>query len=260
MSKRWLGDRKKEYYYQKAKSEEYRSRASYKLKQLHKKFKLIKRGGRVLDLGAAPGGWMQVAGEIVGKNGLVLGVDLEEINSFEKGHMHSIRGDITKKGAVDQIKGICESFDVVISDASPDISGVWDVDHYNSIELARRGLEISREVLVEGGNFLVKVFQGSLLKEFVEEVKREFEFSKISKPKASRQRSSEVYIIGKGLLKTPVKRGDVVEVDVTEEVSGGEAVAYVEGFKVLIKGGQAGEKTRVKIKNVSKRSATAVKI
>ncbi|MFQ5800527.1 MAG: SAM-dependent methyltransferase [Candidatus Hydrothermarchaeales archaeon] len=260
MSKRWLKEKKKDYYYKKAKSEAYRSRASFKLKQLNKRFRLMKEKDAVLDLGAAPGGWMQVAGEIVGEEGIVMGVDIVEIEPFEEKNLLSIKGDITKKETIENVKARCRSFDVVICDASPDISGVWDVDHFNSVELARHALRISKEVLKEGGNFLVKVFQGSMVNEFVGEVRREFEFTKVSKPKASRSRSAEIYVVGKGLLKTPVKYGDVVEVEITKKGQKGDGVAFVEGFKVVVRGGMAKETAKVRIKKVSKELAWGVEV
>ncbi len=260
MGKRWQRDRKKDYFYKKAKAEEYRSRASFKLKQLDKKFRLIKRGDRVLDLGAAPGGWMQVAGEVAGEKGRVVGVDLEEIDPFTEENIISIRGDITKVETVELIKQNCPSFDIVISDASPDISGAWDVDHFNSVDLARHALNISKQLLKEGGNFLVKVFQGSMTEDFFSEVKRNFEFAKLAKPVASRKQSSEVYIVGKGLLKTPVKRGDIIEVEIVDVGERGDGVGYFEDFKIIVEGGRPNETVKVKIKKVTKNLAWGVKV
>ena len=199
MTKRWIKDRKKDYYYKKAKAEDYRSRAAFKLKQLNEKFRLIKRGDRVLDLGAAPGGWMQVTREIVGREGFVVGVDIEHIQDFGVENLKAIRGDFTKGETVDEIKAALPKADVVISDASPDISGVWDIDHFRSVELCRSALKIAKEVLKPGGNFLVKIFQGGEAEEFFREVKKEFSYVKMTKPKASKNRSSEMYIIGKKL-------------------------------------------------------------
>ena len=151
----------KDYYYKKAKKEKYRSRASYKLKQINAKYKLIKNGDKVLDLGAAPGGWTQVAREVVGSNGLVVAVDLQEIKSFENENIIILQGDFTEAKTLERIKDISQSYDVIISDASPKISGVWDIDHFRSIELCENVLKIAKEVLKPGGNLVVKVFQGS---------------------------------------------------------------------------------------------------
>ncbi|MFQ5887483.1 MAG: RlmE family RNA methyltransferase, partial [Candidatus Hydrothermarchaeales archaeon] len=199
MGKKWVKDRKKDRFYKKAKEEHYRSRAAFKLKQINKRFKIIKKNNAVIDLGAAPGGWLQVAGEIVGDKGFVLGIDLESIEAFEEKNIVAIQEDIADEKITGKIREILpKDADIIISDASPDISGVWDIDHFRSIELARTALDIAKELLPPGGNLLVKVFQGSELKGFTEEVKREFRFMKIVKPEASRGKSSEVYILGKG--------------------------------------------------------------
>jgi 23S rRNA (uridine2552-2'-O)-methyltransferase len=256
MPKEW----QKDYYYKLAKSEDYRSRASFKLKQLNKRFGLIKKGNSVLDLGAAPGGWMKVAGELAGGKGFVLGVDIEHIEPFAEKNIVSIQADITKNETVEQIRKQGIEFDVVICDASPDISGVWDMDHFNSIYIARHALGIAKQVLKEGGNFLVKAFQGSLIKDYSLEVKREFDFIKTSKPKASRSRSSEVYLVCKGLLKTPVKYGDIIEIHATKNMEDGMVLAFFNGFKILVKDGQQDDKLKVRIKKVSKDLAWAEKI
>jgi 23S rRNA (uridine2552-2'-O)-methyltransferase len=201
MGKRWIRDRKKDHYYRKAKAEHYRSRAAFKLKQLNKKFKLIRRGYRVLDLGAAPGGWTQAAREIVGEEGCVLGVDLEWIEEFPFDNVLTLQGDFTKKATLLEIKELMPAVDAVISDASPDISGVWDIDQFRSVELCRSVLGICGDVLKPGGTFLVKVFQGEAVNEFMAEVKGSFSYTKTTKPKASRSRSAEVYIVGKGYKK-----------------------------------------------------------
>lgn len=188
----------KDHYYRKAKKEKYRSRASFKLKQLNKKFNIIKRGDVVLEIGAAPGGWTQVLREIVTEKGFVLGVDLKNIKPLKFENVKTIKGDFTKDEVIDEIKGIIHGADAVVSDASPDISGVWDIDHFRSVELSRGALSIARDILKPGGNFLVKVFQGAETEEFFREVKETFRYTKRTKPKASREQSSEIYIAAKG--------------------------------------------------------------
>ncbi len=195
---RWYKDKKNEYYYKKAKRERYRSRAAYKLKQLNRKFDLIRRGYKVVDLGAAPGGWMQVTRELVAKEGFVLGVDLEEIEELGFDNVITLKGDFTNKETVQKIIDTVGYVDAVISDASPNISGVWDIDHYRSVELCRSALEIATMVLRNRGNFLVKIFQGREVDDFFKEVKDNFTLAKRTKPKASRGKSAEIYIIGKG--------------------------------------------------------------
>lgn len=198
MGKRWQKKRKKEHFYKKAKKEGYRSRAAYKLKQLDDKFEILEPGEVVVDLGAAPGGWMQAAREKVGDEGYVIGVDLEPIEELGYENVKTLQADITDPDIGKTIlKDLPRPADVIISDASPDISGIWDVDHARSIGLARAALNLSGDVLVPGGNLLIKVFQGEMFNEFVMEVKNSFKFHKASKPDASRKESSEIYVIGK---------------------------------------------------------------
>lgn len=202
MGRRWQNERKKEYFYKKAKKEGYRSRASYKLRQLDDKYDLIESKDIVLDLGAAPGGWLQVVGERVGEKGFGLGVDLESIEELDYENIETIRADITEP----KIKNIIQEKlprppNVVISDAAPDISGIWDVDHAKSIEIARAALEIAVDMLEKDGNVLVKVFQGEFLSELRSDFRNRFDFFKATKPDASRKESAEIYIVGKGFSK-----------------------------------------------------------
>lgn len=188
---------KKDGYWRMAKKEGYRSRASYKLIQLNRKFRLIKKNSYVLDIGCAPGGWMQVARQIVGENGYVLGVDIKKIELFHEENVEFLQKDITDADLIPMIKERVTAFDVVISDISPNITGIWDVDHFRSIELSEKALHLAVELLCVHGNFLVKVFQGESTQEFFEKVNCHFAYTKISTPKASRKSSAEVYIIGK---------------------------------------------------------------
>lgn len=142
---------------------------------------------------------MQVLREIVADEGLVVGVDLDDIKPFKFENIKAIKGDFTKDEVAGEIKKIIGSADVVVSDASPDISGVWDVDHFRSVELSRSALSIARDILKPGGNFLVKVFQGGETEDFFREVKGTFSYTKRTKPRASRDQSSEIYIVAKGL-------------------------------------------------------------
>ncbi|MFQ5975000.1 MAG: SAM-dependent methyltransferase [Candidatus Hydrothermarchaeales archaeon] len=256
MGKKWQKDRKKDRFYKQAKKEHYRSRAAFKLKQINKRFKIIKKKNVVVDLGAAPGGWLQITGEMVGEEGFVLGIDLEGIDAFDKKNIMTIQEDITDKKIIEKIKEILpKDADIVISDASPDISGVWDIDHFRSVELARTALGIANELLPPGGNFMVKVFQGGELKGFTEEVKRRFRITKIVKPEASRDKSSEVYILGKGLLDTPVRYGDELEVTIEKLGKEGDGIAFVKGFPIIVEDAKVGEQLNVKIKKVTPKFA-----
>ncbi len=200
MPKAWIQNRKREYYYKKAKAENYRSRATYKLVQANQKYQFIKWKDIVVDLGAAPGGWIQAARKMVGKYGFVLGVDLKPIEPFTQEYVRTIVADVTEPETIQQILSFLpRKADVLISDAAPNITGVWEVDHARQIDLASKALEIAVQILRPGGNFFVKVFEGDLLKEFMQEVKRHFETVKIVKPEASRAQSSEMYLLALGL-------------------------------------------------------------
>lgn len=198
MSKRWLKEKREDYFYRKAKEEKYRSRAVFKLFQLNDKFGIMKRGDKIVDLGAAPGGWMQVARKIVGKEGFVLGLDLEWIAPFEYHNVVSLVGDVFAEGTIARIKEVVPAADAVLSDASPDISGVWTIDHLKSVDLCRGALRIANEILKPGGNILLKIFQGEEAKAFYLELKARFDYAKMTKPEASRGQSAEMYIVGKG--------------------------------------------------------------
>lgn len=192
-----MRERQKDYFYRRAKEERLRSRAAYKLLEVVATYNLIKLGDVVVDLGAAPGGWMQIALRAVDGKGFVLGVDLREIRPLEAGNARSIAADINEP----QIIGAVTDFlprapEVVISDVSPNISGVWDLDQARQIDLARRSLFIAASLLKPGGNFFVKVFQGDLLEHFVSDVRRQFRFVRLIKPKASRKSSSELFVLG----------------------------------------------------------------
>jgi 23S rRNA (uridine2552-2'-O)-methyltransferase len=200
LPKAWVQERKKDYYYRKAKEENYRSRATYKLFQAVGKYRFMKEGDVVVDLGAAPGGWTQASRKIVGPQGFVLGVDLKPIEPFRERNVKTIIGDIMDEETITQILEVLpRKADVVISDASPNISGIWELDHARQIELAQKALEIALKVLKPNGNFFVKVFQGDMLQDFIGKVKQHFRDVKVIKPKASRAKSSELFVLGLGL-------------------------------------------------------------
>ncbi len=202
-TKTWIKQRKQEYYYKKAKAEHYRSRATYKLAQAIQKYQFVKYGNVVVDLGAAPGGWIQAARKTAGKKGFVLGVDLKPIDPFEQPYIRTIVCDMTDDEAIKQILSFLPTkADVVLSDMSPNISGVWEVDHARQIDLATKALEVAQKILCENGNLFVKVFEGDLLNEYIAKVKQYFEEVKLIKPPASRAQSSEMYVLALG-LKSP---------------------------------------------------------
>jgi len=197
----WLRQRKRDQFHRLAKERGLRSRASFKLLQVAKGYGFIKRGDRVLDLGAAPGGWLQAARQVVGERGYVLGVDKEAIKSLPFPNISTIIADISQEDAIGQIQSKAGSiFDVVLSDLSPNLTGVWDLDEARQIELARCALRVARTELRPSGNMMVKVFQGSELKEFRTEMKACFHTLRNVKPPASRPESAELYFLGLDFL------------------------------------------------------------
>jgi 23S rRNA (uridine2552-2'-O)-methyltransferase len=205
MPSRWLHERKTEHYYHKAKEEGYRSRASYKLKQLNDEFRFFEGAKRVLDMGAAPGGWLQIAGESI-EGGLVVGVDLKEIDSLYMENVETIVGDVTDPEVQEEIQGRFrgEKADVVMSDMAQNVMGVWEVDDLRQIHLARTALSIADKLLRDDGWMIVKVFQGKEHEAFIREMRAMFERIHIVKPLASRKGSAEVYVVAKNLRKDRV--------------------------------------------------------
>ncbi|MCW4033758.1 MAG: RlmE family RNA methyltransferase [Candidatus Bathyarchaeota archaeon] len=203
MPSAWVNERKNEYYYKKAKKEKFRSRASYKLLQAVKKHNFIKPGNLVVDIGAAPGGWTQAALSLVEDSGFVLAVDIKPLEGFKEKNVKTIVGDITDPKTGEAIlDALPHSADVVISDVAPNVSGIWELDHARQIDLATNSLKIATQILRPGGNFFVKAFQGRSINYLVNDVKQHFVFVKLVKPKASRSKSAELYILAKNFRPT----------------------------------------------------------
>ena len=238
--------KKRDFYYNKAKQMGYRSRASFKLKYINDKYRIIEPGATVVDLGAAPGGWLQVAKELSG--GTVIGVDLQKIEPVEG--VTTIKGDMTSPETQAKIFELVDHVDAVICDAAPNLSGNWALDHARSIELARTALEVACRLLKPGGSFVAKVFQGDLYDDFLGEVKRHFATAAAYKSQASRQQSAEIYVIGKGFLTTRLRKGDIIDVRIEALGRGGDGVARVDDFVVFVPGAKEGRRLRVKIKDV----------
>ncbi|OFV68453.1 MAG: Ribosomal RNA methyltransferase J [Candidatus Syntrophoarchaeum caldarius] len=193
-----MARRRHDYFWKEAKRWGYRSRASFKLIQINERFGVIRKGYRVLDLGAAPGGWLQVAKEIAGKKGTVIGVDLLRIEPIDG--VFTLKMNMKHPELIERIMEFTEGkkIDTVLSDASPNLSGNWSWDHGRSIDLAETALEISEKILKPGGNFVVKVFQGDMYRRFFKEVSLRFDKTNAYTPLASRKESAEIYVIGKG--------------------------------------------------------------
>jgi len=192
----------RDYYYWEAKRLGYKSRASFKLLQINERFYVIRRGYKVLDLGASPGGWSQVAIELVGEEGMVIAVDIKPVRV--QGVVF-IRGDVYDDETLQRIREKVDYVDVLLSDMSPKISGISSLDHARSIDLAERALYIGEKLLRERGHMIVKVFQGDMMGDFLKKCRRRFELVKVHKPKASRRDSPEVYVVCKRFkfLNTP---------------------------------------------------------
>jgi 23S rRNA (uridine2552-2'-O)-methyltransferase len=196
-----LDDRstRRDRFHQKAKKKGFLARAVFKLEELDQQFKLFKPGQRVLDLGCAPGSWLQYARTKVGDKGVLVGLDRGPLRGDVAG-ARIVVGDVMKI-EVAELKGELPAFDVVLSDMAPDTSGIRHLDQARSEALFERALEIATLVLAPGGNFVGKLFQGPDFKKLTEQVRSKFEVAKTAKPESSRQISIEQYVIGKGFRK-----------------------------------------------------------
>ncbi|HJH31550.1 MAG TPA: TRAM domain-containing protein [Methanosarcinaceae archaeon] len=247
-------DRRDSYYWQ-AKSDGYRSRASYKFKQINEKFEIVNKGDTIVDLGAAPGGWLQIAKELSG--GRIVGVDLQRIVPIDG--VDTIKGDITAERTIKKIIKLVgeEGADVVICDAAPNLSGNWSLDHARSIDLVTSALECAKIILKPKGHFVVKVFEGDMFKVFIDKVRNNFTYTRAYTPKASRSQSAEIYVVGKKFLTSPVRIGDEFEITIKKLGSGGDGAVVIEGFVVFVKNVEVGEHVRIKIEDVKPNFAFA---
>ena len=270
-------------YYNKAKQQGYRSRSAYKLQQLDETAGLFAEGKTVLDLGAAPGGWLQVAIERV-SSGTVIGVDRQRIDppdGDERGTrsgdenveptFETVRGDITEERTREAIHevldGVSETdgegndgVDVVLSDMAPNVTGTYDLDHARSVHLARQAFEVSLDVLVPEGDLVVKVFDGTDLDDLRNEIDREFEYTMTIHPDASRDSSSELYLAGKNRVTAPVRAEEELNVEIVDQGSEGDGIAKIEGYTLFVPGGETGERYRVRVEDVKPRFGFATPI
>ena len=193
-----------DYYFKKAKKEHYPARSVYKLEEAQKKYRFLKTGDTVLDLGCQPGSWAIYAARTVGPEGLVVGVDLQEgqkISIAKAAKTVWLCQDIMAEDVVGTIQEISKNFRIILSDIAPRTSGNKWVDQQQSLNLARRVLELAESLLENGGNLYVKVFEGEDFKEFVDSVRKNFKTVKIVKPKSSRSESREVFLLGLAYIK-----------------------------------------------------------
>jgi len=196
-----LEDAKRDQYRRLARDEGYKSRAAYKLLENVRKYQLIKRGDVVLDFGAAPGGWLQVAAAAAGESGLVVGVDLEPVHLSEP-NVVTIQSDVNSPELPVRLeKALPRKADIVLSDLAPRVIGTWDIDHYRQVELTLMAAGLMAGFLRRGGKAMFKVFDGERFGEVKALLSKQFERVQITKPKASRRGSSELYLVCFGFLR-----------------------------------------------------------
>jgi len=177
-----------------AKEQGYRSRSSYKLIELNKKYNLLKLNDTILDIGSAPGGWLQVSMKFAGPDGKVVGIDMDPVKPILDASI--IQADIEDPNIIQIINNVCPfSFDVVLSDLSPNVSGIWHFDHERQISLTLISLKMSTKLLKIGGHAVFKIFEGNNSSIVKQEASKVFSKVTTSKPKASRQKSSEFYLV-----------------------------------------------------------------
>jgi len=166
---------------------------------------LLKPGDAVVDLGAAPGGWLQVASQRVGQKGIVLGIDLKSIEQLDAPNVFTIVGDIEEQGIGKRILNFLgRKADVVLSDASPNLTGIWELDQARQLSLATSSIKIASEILRDGGSMIIKAFQGSSFNDLLSSLKLTFKSVDIFRPRATRKHSSELYLVCKGFEREPL--------------------------------------------------------
>lgn len=196
--------KRKDALYEQAKEDGYRSRAAYKLIELQKRFRPFSNAARVLDLGAWPGGWLQVASEIVGPKGLVVGIDLTAIDPLDAENVSLVTGDFSLDETIEKLRELSSSkgYNCVLSDASPKLTGIPEADQYGTVQCAIAAFKVAEKVLQNGGSFVCKIFKGSETDKFVKSLKKHFAQLSRVELEATRSSSSETYVVGKGFKKS----------------------------------------------------------
>jgi len=199
ISKNWINKQKKDIYIRKSKTEGYRSRAAYKLIEIDEKFKILNNGISVIDLGAAPGSWLQYISKKI-KNSKIVSIDLRQIEKID--NTFHIKGDFTNEKYQSQIRNLFKSnVDVVLSDMAANTTGNKNLDSIYTGELCKEAMIFSKKILKQNGKFVSKVFMGSIFNEIISEAKSIFNEVKVFKPKSSKKDSKEIFIICKNLKK-----------------------------------------------------------
>ncbi len=189
-----LQEAKRDYYRRTAKKEGFRSRAAYKLLEINNSYHIIMKGMYVVDLGCAPGGWLQVASKVVGQNGKVLGVDLRSVDPLP--NVVFIQGAVDDNFLAENILNTMgRKVNVLLSDVAPNVSGVWQLDHARQISLTQNAVSIAEQILVKNGSAVLKAFEGDMFNELRDELKKKFNRVHLYKPSSSRKASSEMYLV-----------------------------------------------------------------
>ncbi len=187
-------------YFYKAKKDGYKARSAYKLEEIQNKFKIIKKNDHILDLGCYPGSFLQYISKIISTNGIAIGLDLNEVKNLKLNNIKTFKLDIFDNTKTDAIL-TPYLFDVITADLAPKTTGIKDIDHARSIELNEQVFSIAKRYLKKDGSIITKIFTGEDFDQFITQLKKSFLRIKIYKPKASRDRSKEVYIIAKKFKK-----------------------------------------------------------
>lgn len=189
-----LQEAKRDLYRRLARKRGYRSRAAFKLMEINRSYHIISRGMYVVDLGCAPGGWLQVARKFVGGRGKVLGVDIRPVEPLP--NVQVIEGDVNDPSISEKILSIMgRKVNLVLSDISPKIIGTWYLDHARQIDMTEKAVSIAEKILVKNGNAVFKAFEGSMFNELRDNLKMKFNSIRLYKPQASRKASSEIYLV-----------------------------------------------------------------
>lgn len=200
-SHRWLQEHERDVYVKRAREEGYRSRAVFKLEEIQRTDRIIRPGMTVVDLGAAPGGWSQYAAKVLNRKGRIVALDILPMDAIVG--VEFLQGDFSSDDVLAELNRVIDgaTVDLVLSDMAPNMTGISDVDHDRSMYLVELALDFAKTQLKPGGDFLAKVFQGRGFQPFMKALRESFKTVKVRKPPASRQRSSELYLLARDFVR-----------------------------------------------------------